>query len=240
MVKQRIIIRIRHRVSSEVYAEFIPEGSAMFCLLGNESVLYLKLSEAISAAAEGSNNVIVLHRSGKLYPEIESTTYYDAGANKYTIPSNVTLLIPNSENIADYKVHMDVLTADQISSAGFSEIKLLKIEDGQDMDVYGKMCIYATVKVNTAAVQTYGRLHLGEGSDITLKSGASLNALGYITGHDNSSVIAESGATVQELLQISDWRGGNALATIAKAATSHRAFPITQYYVQNVETKLIS
>ena len=225
--------------SSEVYAEFIPEGSAMFCLLGNESVLYLKLSEAISAAAGGSNNVIVLHRSGKLYPEIESTTYYDAGANKYTIPSNVTLLIPNSENIADYKVHMDVLTADQISSAGFSEKKLLKIEDGQDMDVYGKMCIYATVKVNTAAVQTYGRLHLGEGSDITLKSGASLNALGYITGHDNSSVIAESGATVRELLQLSDWRGGNALSTIAKAATSHRAFPITQYYVQNIETKLI-
>lgn len=225
--------------SSEVYAEFIPEGSAMFCLLGNESVLYLKLSEAISAAAGGSNNVIVLHRSGKLYPEIESTTYYDAGANKYTIPSNVTLLIPNSENIADYKVHMGVLTADQTSSAGFSEKKLLKIEDGQDMDVDGKMCIYATVKVNTAAVQTYGRLHLGEGSDITLKSGASLNALGYITGHDNSSVIAESGATVRELLQISDWRGGNALATIAKAAKDHRAFPITQYYVQNIETKLI-
>ena len=225
--------------SSEVYAEFIPEGSAMFCLLENESELYLKLSEAISAAAGGSNNVIVLHRSGKLYPEIESTTYFDAGTNKYTIPSNVTLLIPNSENIADYKVHMDVLTKDQISSAGFSEKKLLKIEDGQDMDVYGKMCIYATVKVNTAAVQTYGRLHLGEGSDITLKSGASLNALGYITGHDNSSVIAESEATVRELLQISDWRGGNALATIAKAATSHRAFPITQYYVQNIETKLI-
>ena len=224
--------------SSEVYAEFIPEGSAMFCLLGNESVLYLKLSEAISAAAGGSNNVIVLHRSGELYPEVESTTYYDAGANKYTIPSNVTLLIPNSENIADYKVHMDVLTTDQISTASFSEKKLLKIEDGQDIDVYGKMCIYATVKVNTAAVCAYGRLHLGEGSDITLKSGANLNALGYITGHENSSVIAESGATVRELLQIADWRGGNALATIAKAADNHKAFPICQYYVQNIETKL--
>ena len=223
--------------SAELYAEFIPQGAAMFCLLGNETVLYLKLSEAIKAAAEGSNKVVVLHRSGKLYHEIESTTYYDAAANKYTIPAGVTLLIPNSDNMADYVVHMDALTENQIGS-GFSEKKKLTIGDGQDIDVYGDMCIYAKVAANSGAVGPYGRVHLEENSDITLKSGAHLNTLGYITGHKNSSVIAENGATVREVLQVGDWRGGTAMSAIAKSANDHRVFPISQYYVQNIETKL--
>ena len=223
--------------NTEISADFIPKSSALFIVMGDASTTYAKLSEALQVAATESKTV-VLHRSGALFKEIVSTAYYDADANKYTIPSNVTLLIPNSNNSADYVVHMEDLTEAQIGS-GFSEKMKLTIGDGQDIDVYGDICIYAKVAANSGAVGPYGRVHLGENSDITLKSGARLNALGYITGHKQSSVIAENGAIVREVLQVGDWRGGSALTDIAKNAKSHKVFPISQYYVQNVETKLV-
>ena len=232
--------------SSNVYAEFIPQGTALFCLLGNESAKYHKLSEAVKVAVNSSSNrVIVLERSGTLYLETETVDYFDAPTNKYTIPSNVTLLIPNSNNSAEYKVQMNTLTSEQIHTVPsgqpqpFVEVKQLTIDNGQDIEVEGNVCVYATVVANTGAVCYYGRLHLGDGSNITLNSGAKLNALGYITGHDNSSVIAKNGSIVQEVMQIADWRGGNALAQIAKSASSHKVFPISQYYIQNIEPKLV-
>ena len=224
--------------SGSLSCEFISNQYAQFILLGQKNS-YFKLSDAIAAAvASTTSKVVAVNESGKLYHEIESTTYYDADANKYTIPAGITLLVPNSTNSGEYVVHMGDLTEAQIGT-GFSEKKKLTIGDGQDIDVYGDMCIYAKVAANSGAVGPYGRVHLEENSEITLKSGARLNALGYITGHKNSSVIAENGATVREVLQVSDWRGGTALSAMAKSAKSHKVFPISQYYVQNIETNLV-
>ena len=85
------------------------------------------------------------------------------------------------------------------------------------------------------------RIHLGNDSHIVLKSGSKLNAIGYVTGDENSSVEIESGAVVQEIIQMSDWRGGSAVsAMVMSDGRKNRVFPINQYYVQNIETKLIA
>ena len=224
--------------SGYLSCEFISNQYAQFILFGQNNS-YFKLSDAIAAAvASATSKVIVLKESGKLYKETETVTYYDASDNKYTIPSGVTLLIPNSTNAADYVVHMDKITKAQIGGSSFKQVMYLTVDNEQDFSISGDICIYAKVTASTGAVKEYGRLHLGNGSHMELNSGARINALGYITGHENSSITVYSGATVQEVLQLADWRGGNALSSIAPNAKNHRAFPLGQYYVQNIETKL--
>lgn len=225
--------------SGSLSCEFISNQYAQFILLGQNNS-YFKLSDAIAAAvASSTSKVIVLKESGILNKETETVAYYDASENKYTIPAGITLLIPNSTNAADYVVHMDKLTKAQIGGSSFKQVMYLTVDDGQDFSVSGDICIYAKVTASTGAVKEYGRLHLGNGSHMELNSGARINALGYITGHENSSITAYSGATVQEVIQIADWRGGNALSSIAPSANNHRVFPLSQYYVQNIEAKLI-
>ena len=232
--------------NTEISADFVSTSSALFIVKDNVLRTYSKLSEALKEAVATESKIVVLHRSGSLFKETESTTYYDVSANKYTIPAGVTLLIPNSDNSADYVVHMGKITSNQVYSsniASYLEKKRLTVDEGQDFDVYGKICVYAEIMPGTGAICDYGRIHLGNennDSHIVLKSGSKLNAIGYVTGNKNSSVVVESGAVVQEIIQMSDWRGGNAISQIVVGeGKKNQVFPISQYYVQNIETKLV-
>ena len=229
--------------SATISCEFISKDYAQFVVEG-ENNSYFKLSDAITAANVSTSKVVVLKESGKLYLETETNTYFDAEANKYTIPKGVTLLVPNSDNSADYKVQMNDLEEYDVEapiageSAPFKEIKCLTIDGEQNIEVFGDVCVYAKVTKNTGYVRASGRLHLGKNSKIVFKKGARLSVLGYITGDENSSVTIESEATVREVIQISDWRGGTMLSEIMGNST-YKVFPMAQYYVQNIETDLI-
>lgn len=228
--------------SATISCEFISKDFAQFVVM-SEINSYVYLSDAIAAAKVSASKVVVLKESGKLYLEAETTDYYDATAKKYTIPNDVTLLIPNSDNSADYVVHMGKITASQIdNSSSFAEKKCLMVDEEQDFDVHGNICVYAKITNNgSGAVKQYGRIHLGNDSHIVLKSGSKLNAIGYVTGHEKSSVVVESGAIVQEIIQMSDWRGGDAISDmVMSSGKTNRVFPINQYYVQNIEPKLIA
>ena len=230
-----------------ISAEFVSQDAALFALITNnapdQSYKYLKLSEAI-AAAETHSKVVAVYRSGTLHKEKEDATYYNLSTNTYTIPSGVTFLIPGDAN---YTVQMgdlkesdfDALESNVIS---YSVISKLEIKDGQDVIVNGNICVYAKVSANQQWLGTpfeYGWLHLGKDSHITINSGAKLSVLGYITGEpDNSSVTIMKEGTVRELMQISDWRGGEAMIGIVNGEHK-KAFPFTQYYMQNIETKLV-
>ena len=230
--------------SATISCEFINKEYAQFCLKG-ENNSYFKLSDAIIAAQAPSavSKVIVVKESGVLYKETESTTYYNLAENTYTIPSSITLLIPGDDA---QTVNMDNLTTNdlhyQASGSTFTNKKKLTVSHGQDFDIYGYLCVYAQVHCNMPAMgqpYTYGWLDLGADSHITLQNGARANVFGYITGDpNNSSVHALSGSTVRELLQVMDWRGPEATIDVI-SQSSKKAFPFNQYYVQNVETKLI-
>ena len=77
-------------------------------------------------------------------------------------------------------------------------------------------------------------IHMEQGSGITVNSGANLYAWGYITG--DGSVTVKSGGTVYECFQLRDWRGGDASSNMLDK--TQRVFPISQYYVQNVEVPM--
>ena len=102
------------------------------------------------------------------------------------------------------------------------------------------------------------RLERANNCHIDIQSGAMLHALGYITGNPTqSSVTIRSGATMYEAFQIRDWRGGSAVLEVAGSSTDDliaklysgedivvsssdkKVFPVGQYYLQTVETKLI-
>ncbi len=225
--------------SATISCEFVRKEYAQFVVMG-ENNSYVYLSDAIAAAKASASKVVVLKESGKLYVETETTTYFDAATKKYTIPSDITLLIPNGN---EYVVHMGNISGAQVtaSTEKFTEEKCLEVDAEQDFEVHGKICIYANIEAGKGAIKHYGRIHLGNDSHIVLKSGSKLNALGFVTGHENSFVEIESDAVVQEIIQISDWRGGNAMSNIVTGSgKANKVFPLSQYYVQNIETKLIA
>ena len=80
----------------------------------------------------------------------------------------------------------------------------------------------------------YGQIDMAAGSTITLRNGANLYAWGYITG--DGQITAEFGATVYEYFQVRDWRGGT--ATSDMLGKKQKVFPLSQYYVQNIEAAL--
>lgn len=234
--------------NTEVWAEFIDNRYARFVVKGEEGVFYDDMTEGLNAAAASSSKVLYVYQSG------------DLAAGNYTIPANVTLLIPGDD--ANTVCTGDVSNErDFIANTTTACKKYLTMEDNTTITVASKgaISIYAkmtyTQPYNGRPV-TFGRLDMGNNCHIVVQSGAVLSALGYIIGDPTtSSVTIESGATVYECFQIRDWRGGTTALEVAGAklsevlqllykdftikGTDQKVFPVGQYYMQNIETKLI-
>ena len=233
-----------------ITAEFISSDYAIFKIIGDDAASYNHLDDAI--AATGGSGVVYVYQSGKLL------------SGDYTIPANVTLLIPGDD--ANTVCTGDVRLSDFVSGNTRSSIKCIKyliMEENTRITVLNKGAISVYAKMSktqpmNGTPYSYGRLDMGVNCHITLKGGSVLSALGYITGNpETSSITAESGALVYEAFQIPDWRGGNATmkmlgvdmdnfdisaalgALTGSAKNDYSVFPVGQYYVQCIETKLI-
>ena len=233
-----------------ITAEFISSDYAIFKIIGNDAASYNHLDDAIDAT--GGSGVVYVYQSGKLL------------SGDYTIPANVTLLIPGDD--ANTVCTGDVRLSDFVSGATRSAIKCKKyliMEENTRITVQNKGAISVYAKMSktqpmNGTPYSYGRLDMGINCHITLEGGSVLSALGYITGNpETSSITAESGALVYEAFQIPDWRGGNATmkmlgvdmdnfdfqaalgALAGSAKNDYSVFPVGQYYVQCIETKLI-
>ncbi len=161
-------------------------------------------------------------------------------AGDYTIPKGVTLLIPGD---ADRTVTIGLLsTADVFSATSFTPIRVLHVAEQTKITVNGNLSVHAdlsqTQGYNGRPV-TYGQIDMGTNSQIIANENAILSIYGYITGDpDNTSVTINEGAKVYEALIFKDWRGGTATVNMV-LDKSHKVFPVQQYYVQNVETRLV-
>lgn len=197
---------------------------------------YTDLNAAIAAAK--SNDVIYLSATGTL------------AAGSYTIPSGVTLYIPRSADSTPQGV-----TPEHLHEGGMKTSKpflTLTLLSGVHITVNGKIevggegyCIQGGGS-SPQITDTYGHIIMGADSNITLENGSNLYAWGFITGE--GTVEAKSGSNVYEFMQWSDARGGSATAghnatftdkSNAAENKSKRHFPVSQYYVQNVEARLI-
>ena len=159
-------------------------------------------------------------------------------SGNYTIPKGVTLLIPGNAN-RTCRIG-DTQEVDYTGSS-FTNIRKLIIADGTNINVKGNLSVYATMS-NAMGTNgrplNYGWIKMGTNAHIVAESGAIVTCYGYITGDaNNSSVTINSGAYIHESFILTDWRGGQ--GALKMIDNDEKVFPIQQYYVQNVETRLI-
>ena len=160
-------------------------------------------------------------------------------SGNYTIPKGVSLLVPGDD---DRTILLGAATTDNTEgSTTFLLKRKLIVSDATNIIVEGNVCVYATLSTTMGSngrPNGYGQIQLGKNVHITAEPGAGMFVLGYITGDpDNSSVTMRSGSRVYEAFQVMDFRGGTAISGMLN--NNEKIFPVSQYYVQSIETRLI-
>ena len=201
-----------------ITARFASENAAIFEV---GKLLFDDLNDAIEEAQKNPPAVITLVGSGTI-------------ADKYVIPSRVTLLIPFDEYKACYRDTPSATTSTEeagpFQTLTMAEGSSITLGNGAAISVGGQY-FAAGGGQEGKIVGTYGFIDMKSGSTITVGNGASLYAWGFISG--SGVVTVESGGSVYEWYQIMDFRGGS-----ASSEMGNKVFPFSQYAVQNVEVPL--
>lgn len=203
-----------------ITARFTSSASALFETPNGQ--VFDDLNKAVTEAQKTPPATITLIDEGQI-------------TGKYTIPAQVTLLIPFDAKKVLYTSKPGYVNTAEKQKA----YKTLTMAPRSSIIVNGAISVGGKHFAGSSgscckATGQYGQIIMQEDSRITLNNGANLYAWGYITG--DGQITADSGATVYEYFQVMDWRGGNATATMLK--NKYKVFPISQYYVQNIEAAL--
>ena len=203
-----------------ITARFISKELALFEAGGQ---VFDDLNEAVAYAQANGQSKITLATDGSI-------------SGTYTIPAGITLLIPFDAAGTLYTTTPAYTTTEETQKA----YKTLTMAAGSSITVNGGAISVGGKHFTSSGQQcckptgAYGQIKMQEGSSITLNSGSDLYAWGYITG--DGTITANSGASVYEYFQVTDWRGGSQTGNMAN--NKQKVFPFTQYYVQNIEAAL--
>ena len=153
----------------------------------------------------------------------------------YTIPAGITLLVPFDAAKTLFTDSPTAVSAGSVSTKN-NEYKRLTLSVGVTLTVLGSLSVGGQHKScggSSAGYMSgnYGQVWLESGSQIVVKNDGNLYAWGFVSGAGSVSV--ESGGTVYEWYQITDFRGGT-----ASLGMGNKVFPFSQYYVQNIEAAL--
>ena len=211
---------------------FSREGDAAWFLV-DELYLTNNLNDATAAGT-----TIVLAADGIL------------PAGNYVIPQGDTVLIPYNDgyslntsepeiqaNAESFALLGDGATVPYKTPTAF---RTLTMAEGAHITVNGAISVNAKLYAGGTGSPVggvygpYGHIEMNSGSSITVNSDANLYCWGYITG--SGSVRIKNGATVYENFQTMDWRGGNCITDMID--NEYRVFPMSQYYVQNIEVPM--
>lgn len=206
------------------------------CHIGGVS--YSSLEDALAYANNTSEPVVIIMDNDYILP-----------AGYYTLPSNATLLIPksNEQGAATPIVNYE------LSYTAPSLFRKLTLASGVNLDVFGTIEVSGTQYSGNsnqaegthtgAVIGDYAQLQMNKGSKITLQNNSVLRAWGYVTGDienkdKNHNVPAgeidvRRGANVYEFFQMGDW--GNTVMNGIGLVSGDTRFPITSYFIQNVE-----
>lgn len=210
-----------------ITARFAAIGTAIFETGGQP---FADLGEASEYAQTTGQSMITLTSDGTI-------------RGNYTIPAGITLLIPFDEARTCYT---DTPENTSTSWTAPSAYRTLTMEEGSSITVNGAISVsakhHANGNVGAGGVYgggtptgPYGYIKMENTAQITVANGGNLYVWGYIAG--DGSVIAESGATVYENMQIRDFRGGSSTLGLLNKA-KEKTFFFNQYYIQNVEVPL--
>ena len=160
-------------------------------------------------------------------------------AGDYTIPAGVTILIPKDTAYTVNTTMPERCDNTVYSYATPTAFRTLKMAEGANITVNGAISVAGTQHAGGSNDEVMGGVYgpvgfirMDTGSKITVNNGAFLYAWGYIVGSGEIDVL--SGGTVYESFQITDWRGGSATTALVTDETNS-VFPMSQYYVQNIE-----
>ena len=199
------------------------------CRIGKS--FYSSLEDALAYANNTTDEVIIVMENDYTLP-----------AGYYTLPDNATLIVPMQEHQdAGYEV-VPRNAADEISYIPPTKYCKLTLASGVNMDVHG------TIEVSGSQLSTnetytgasygpYGQIHMNQGSKMVLQNASVLRAWGFVTG--SGEIDARRGSVVRELFQVGDWKdfyfSGTGLLLNSGGGLGEEVFPITQYYIQNIE-----
>lgn len=217
-------------------SEAAKAANVSVCHIGGTS--YSSLEDAIDYVNNTSENVVIIMDNDYTLP-----------AGYYTIPSNATLLIPMSNE----QGAATAIVSRERNYTTPSLFRKLTLENGVNMDVFGTIEVSGTQYSGDsnqdegnhtgAVIGNYAQLQMNKGSKITMQNNSVLRAWGYVTGdvaHKDAQhnvpmgeIDVRRGATVYELFQMGDW--GNTVMNGLGLVTGDSRFPITSYFIQNVE-----
>ena len=224
--------------ASTIMPIIVPNATAVF-QVGNGNY-FVDLDDAASYAEKNGINQITLIDSGYIY---------DA---EYTIPAGVTLLVPRDDAYTPQASKPDYTEA-HTAPTPYMTLTLAK---DTKIVVKGSVEVEAIHTTTQGSKLTgnrpcgpYGAIYMNAGSNITLEDDAALYAWGYVYGE--GSVTVSSGAKVYEYMQVTDFPGGTNLSKFADMDLTSdadgdeipdndyvKSFPLSQYYVQNVEVPM--
>ncbi|SCJ98528.1 Uncharacterised protein [uncultured Eubacterium sp.] len=221
-LSERQVYTLKTDIDARISAKFVAD-TAPTLKVGKDK--YYDWQEAIDAAYASATD--------KTITVLQNSVMED----NYTIPDGVTLLVPfNAAGDCYTEKPESVKTPGTRSEYCRLTVNgTLTVSPGGAVSVSAKHCSQQGYIGTTGGA--YGHMVLGQNGKIDVQNGASLYAYGYITG--DGVIEARSGACVYEYFQIIDWRGGSAATSMLSESNKiHRTFVFSQYYAQNIETKL--
>ena len=214
-------VSLKFEENCTITARFVPEDTSLFETGGQ---VFDNLSDATAYAKKNGQTKVTLH-------SMKATL---TGEN--TIPAGITLLIPCDAAKTLYYDSPATPTGGNVTNKQ-NVYSTLVLENGATLNVDGAVSVggqYKTPGGGNAGYITgkYGLVQLNDSSRIHVNNGGAFYAWGYVVG--DGSVVANSGSSVYEYFQITDFRGGS--ATIGMG---NQVFPFSQYFVQNIESALV-
>lgn len=203
-----------------VYPVFVDNAT---CIFQVDQQYFTDLNEA-NAYASSNGNKIVLVSDGAL------------PAGDYTISNGNTLLIPFDDANTLYTSEPGYNSASNSSYSTPKAYRTLTMKKGAKLTVLGAMSLSAKFYTGNGGSDACGA-PTGNVSFVRMETGSSINvsgslyAWGFITG--DGSITANNGASIYENFQFTDFRGGT-----QSTQMKDNVFPISQYYVQNIEVPL--
>ena len=166
---------------------------------------------------------------------------YILPAGDYTVPPQTALIIPDVNTRT--KPQGNTPNRVSITTPAPTPFRKLTLVDGAHIAVYGT--IETTANQNTSAggsplsgapTGPYGYIQMNAGSTISMENGSNLNSWGYIIG--KGEITAQKGSTIREQFQMGYWRGGTATSKMVTNRNSWHAFPVMDYFYQNIEAPI--
>ena len=190
------------------------------CKIG--STKYKSLEEALQVVKSGETIIMIAN-------------YIMATPGDYILPSGAKLLVPYSGQTATKETSLEVVEGTSAATLN------LKLTFGEGVHLVSQGVIECGAKqtgqgsseLTGQVYGSYGHIYLREGSSITVESGASLYAWGYVTG--KGEITLKDGGKSYEMFQFGWYKGGNTTSDINSNKSSYKIFPMTDYSYQNIE-----